>query len=278
MENKSKFSCKTLCIEGTINLRDLGGYIGYEGKTVKKGLLYRSDQLSQLTEKGLDAGRQLGIHTIIDLRSAPEIAKNPNKNIGAQKVILCNPAAETAELAASFQAGAVDEDRLLVEHLCSNPIKDPFEGILSQYQRFVRDSESIKAFSRFMKIVSEPNNAPLLFHCRGGKDRTGYGALLILAALGVSEEQIIADYMQTQINRQERTEEKMKRYATYTDKDSVLAYLRALLECRSTYIETSMNEMKEMEGSIYGYLSKVLGVTEEKRLKMQEAYLESGVR
>lgn len=261
-------------VPGTHNLRDLGGYRGYAGHRVRCHLLYRSDQLSQLTDEGLAQMQALGIKTIIDLRSEREIEKSPNRDIGAAQTVVCNPSAETAELAASFQANAKDEDRLLVESLSQKMPEDPYEGILVQYRRFANTDASIEAFARAMQLVANPENAPLIFHCRGGKDRTGFLAMLILGALGVSEEDIVADYLVTRSNRAARTDEKMHKYEQYTDNRRVLDYLRALLDTAPAYIASSLREIERISGSLEGYLLGPLGLREEQLRAMRRAYLE----
>lgn len=274
MNNTNNTVGRTLVVPGTINLRDLGGYRGCDGKEIRTGQLFRSDQLSQLTDQGVATLREIGINTIVDLRSDPEVAKAPNRDIGARRTLHCNPSAETAELSASFQADAEDEDRMLVEGLIGNLPEDPAAGILLQYRRFAGAEESIAAFQQFMLAVCEPQNAPLLFHCRGGKDRTGFGSLLVLGALGVSDRDIVADYMQTQQNRRERTAQKMQKYRIYTQDEAVLSYLLALLDCAPEYIETSLREVRRLGGgTIDGYLTGVLGLTDRQLATMRDAYL-----
>lgn len=268
---------RTLPIGGTQNFRDLGGYTGLDGRTVRYGLLYRSDQLSRLTPGGIADIRELGIQTIVDLRSLPEIKKSPNMDFGARRTLHCDPSAETAELAASFQASAGDEDRMLIESIQQGGvIKDPDEGMLKQYRRFANDSKCIRAFGELMRMVCDPAMIPLVFHCRGGKDRTGFAAMLILGALGVSKEQIIADYMVTRVNRAERTAIKLEQYRKYTDSKEILAYLQALLDTNPKYIETSYDEITGQYESIPRYLTEVLGVSKAQLASLQDVCLLPG--
>lgn len=260
-------------ISGTQNFRDIGGYLGADGRRVKRGLLFRSDQLSKLDDAGIAALKALGIRTIIDFRSPPERAASPNRDFGAQTIV-CNPSAETAELSASFAAGG-DEDRVLVEQLCARQdLGSAEEGILSQYRTFVTAPRSIEAFRSFMQALAQPDCAPMVFHCRGGKDRTGFAALLILGALGVSEEDIIDDFVKTRLNRAARTQEKLARYRAYTDRADVLDYLAALLDAAPHFIEASIQEIARSSGSISAYLTDILGMTQEQLEGMKQLYLE----
>ncbi len=265
---------RTLPVEGTQNLRDLGGYTGAGGKTVRYGLLFRSDQLSKLTKAGEAYLQSLGIRTVIDLRSLPEARKSPNVDFGAQKILRCDPSAETAELAASFQASAAEEDRKLVEHVrMQMEQKAPEDGMLLQYRKFAAHPVCIDAFGRLMREVCDPANAPLIFHCRGGKDRTGFASMLILGALGVSEDEIIADYMITRENRAKRTAVKLEQYRSYTDDPKVLDYLYTLLDTTPDYIQTSIQEIKGQYSSIDNYVKTVYGLTEQQLDVMRDSYL-----
>lgn len=263
-------------IDGTQNLRDLGGYEGADGRTVKHGLLFRSDHLHKLTSQGITQIKALDIRTIIDLRSPPEIAATPNAVIDGAQTVMLNPAAETAELSASFQAKGEDEDRILVEQLAAQPLLcNPKDGIITQYRNFVNCQESVAAFGGMMQLVAKTEHAPFLFHCRGGKDRTGYAALLILGALGAGEETIVADYMKTRTNRLARTEEKMASYARYTSRRDVLDYLRSLLEASPEYLQASLEEIQKTSGSLMNYLREKLCLSQEQISQMRDFYLES---
>lgn len=269
-----KTAMRTLPVSGTQNLRDLGGYTGDSGRQVKYGMLYRSDQLAKVAGAGEAYLKNLGIKTVIDLRSLPEARKSPNVDFGALKILRCDPSAETAELAASFQASAADEDRLLVDNVRQKLAgNQPEDGMALQYRKFATHPPCIAAFGRMMKEICDPESAPLIFHCRGGKDRTGFAAMLILGALGVSEADIIADYLVTRDNRAARTEIKMEQYKTYTDDPAVLSYLYTLLDTTPDYMQTSINEIKKQYDTIENYLKAVLGLTASQLEIMKNTYL-----
>lgn len=264
---------RTLPVPGTQNLRDIGGYRGQDGRQVRYGMLFRSDQLSRLDDAGIAYLRELKIRTIIDLRSLPEIAKSPNQKIGAI-TIHCDPSAETAELAASFQADAENEDRLLVgsiQRQLHKGYSDP--GMLLQYRRFATESRCISAFRSMMETVCKADAAPLLFHCRGGKDRTGFAAMVILGALGVSDEEIICDYMLTQKNRAGRTTEKMEQYRHYTSDPAVLEYLQTLLDCSPDYIQASLDEIYKRFQSMEQYIESTYDIPRHILQKFKNMYL-----
>ena len=273
------FAERTLPITGLNNFRDFGGYLGHEGKRVKWGQLYRSNHLYGLKPDAQEYIKALGIKTIIDYRSANEIKTSPNTFVGEKQTFHLDASAQTAELAAQFAADPSDEDRALIESVLRDIPKELVNGdgiqVLEQYRNFVLSEKSKNAYRQMLKVLLDANNSPSLQHCRGGKDRTGYGVLLIMIMLGVSEKDIIADYMLTHDNRLERNKIKMAAYRKITDNEDVLGYLLSLIDTRESFVVEILNTMKEVSGTPSNYIKQALGFTDEDFQLMQSIYLES---
>lgn len=272
------FGERTLPVMGLNNFRDFGGYIGARGRRVKWGQLYRSNHLYGLKPEAEQYIRSLGINTIIDYRSTNEIKTSPNTSVGEKQTFHLDASAQTAELAAQFAADPSDEDRALVESVLRDIPKDLVNGqgkqVLEQYRNFVLSDKSKNAFKQMIKIMLDPDHNPSLQHCRGGKDRTGYGVLLMQIMLGVSESDIIHDYMLTHDNRLERNKVKMDAYRKITDNEDVLAYLLSLIDTRKSFILEIFNTMKKQSGTLSNYIKQELGFTDEDFKTMQDIYLE----
>jgi len=170
-------------VEGAPNLRDLGGYEARDGRRVKWGRIFRSSNLGRLTARGLAQIKHLGIRRVCDFRTAAEVHKQPNR---------------------FPDSPAVDYVRLPIQHGEFEPTS-VFERIKKGDYDWISEDFMIRGYveslerypevwSRFFQLLTEPRRRPLLFHCTGGKDRTGAAAALILLALGVSQETVIADY------------------------------------------------------------------------------------
>lgn len=270
---------RTLPVDGMNNFRDMGGYETYDGRTVKWGMLYRSDHIYSATESGVSYLKTLGIRTIIDYRSADEISKYPNKSIGeGVKTYHLDPDAHTAELSAQFTASKDNEDQKLVakiiEQKKNGSLVNRYDIMMEQYRNFVNQSKSREAFQKLIKIAVDPSAAAIVQHCRGGKDRTGFGAMLLLGAMGVKKEYLISDYMLTFTNRIERNNIKMENYKKYTDDPEVLHYLYSLIETKPEFIDASMQLMEEQYGSISSYIINGLGITEKEIKMLKSLYLE----
>jgi protein-tyrosine phosphatase len=272
------FAERCLKVTGLNNFRDYGGYRTIDGRWVKWGILYRSDHLCSIPPQTADYIRSLGIATVIDYRSADEISRRPNKNIGERRTFNFDPSAHTAELVAQFAASPDDENQILIDKVLASVPKEKInaggEQVLEQYRNFVNSEKSKKAFHDMIAVMIDRNNAPNIQHCRGGKDRTGYGVLLVLAMLGVCKDDIIQDYMITRENRVTRNIEKMAQYRQLTDDRNVLDYLFSLIDTRKYFIEEAFRAMEEKAGSTEQYIKQELNFTDKDFQRIRENYLE----
>lgn len=272
------FGERTLPVEGMNNFRDIGGYIGHEGKRVKWGSLFRSGHFHSVTKNGVSFLRELHIKTIVDFRSDKEYKRNPNVNIGEEKTCHLDPDAYTAELAAQFSAEQKDENKALIESVLNGKPRAEINGsglqMLAQYRDFVTSNNAIGAFSAMIKVLADGNNVPVVQNCRGGKDRTGVGVMLVLGLLGVSRKDIMEDFMITKENRFIRNKVKMSEYKLLTEDLDLIDYLMSLVETREEYLLESFHTIDEMYGGIEPYAKSVLLITQEEIDCMRKLYLE----
>ena len=158
-------------VPGADNFRDIGGLRAGPGRT-RSGVLYRSGNLARLDDSGVTALRTLGIRRIIDLRADDEISYAPSRIEGLDIVTQRVPLFLGS--VASFFADDV--------------------GLDEMYRRLVVDS-SAGVVDVIRGILADQ---PVLVHCTVGKDRTGVTVALALAAVGVDEDDIVADYARTE--------------------------------------------------------------------------------
>lgn len=268
-------STRLVNLDGTDNFRDCGGYETIEGRRVKWGLLYRSDQLSNISERDITFLKNMGLKTIVDYRSKSEASAAPNKEIFGANTYSLDPNAKTAQLAAD----SIDDVNksildLLKEHKF-HPEKygDPEGNMYKQYKKFIYSDSSKKAYRELIKLILDEHNLPLVQHCRGVKDRTGFGVAIILLALGVREECVIYDYTLTTQYRVTKNKKQMNLYKKYTKDEQTLTLLSTLQQSKAIYMETAINEMKKTYGSIDSYLKDALGIDQDVKEKLKEIFL-----
>jgi protein-tyrosine phosphatase len=174
---------RSIMLEGASNVRDLGGYVVEGGGRVRFGLVYRSASLAGLTPRARQDLAALGLRTIVDLRGTKEAASWPTPDLDGVTCLALpiepSVGASLRDLAATGRT--TGEDAM---------------GIMRRaYVAYVTDCAA--QYRGLLARLLDDDGPPLLFHCSAGKDRTGFGAALLLRLLGVSMDDVRNDYLAT---------------------------------------------------------------------------------
>ncbi|NVK54824.1 MAG: tyrosine-protein phosphatase [Alteromonadaceae bacterium] len=246
---------RLLNLEGGRNFRDLGGYETREGKTVKWGKLYRSGALHNLKAQDYALLEELAIQTVVDFRGNSE-RDNEQTQWQAGDINHMTWDYQLEFDGAAFKemimAGRVSEQDM--EHAMASM----YPGLLNQQKPHYK--------AMFAELAS--NDTPLLFHCTAGKDRTGVAAALILHALGVEKEVIMADYVLSE--QILRPEDLMGKQDASKEQDPAMAMfarlpkpaIGALMGTRESYLNAAFDEMIAQSGSIDAFIREELGVSD----------------
>lgn len=170
------------------NFRELGGYKTKDGRTIKKGVLFRSGALGYMSKREIAALEKIGLKSILDFRSRLEEASFPDPPIEGATNYNISAIRDNEGNDVEYSAGAMFAMAL------KEPGFDKIASLMRHVYSFIAfDSEAYKKM--FDLMLRE--RTPILFHCTQGKDRTGVAAILIMLALGVDEETILDDYVLT---------------------------------------------------------------------------------
>lgn len=248
----SAFS-RVLNLEGSCNLRDLGGYPTADGRYVRPAVLYRSGVMTYLTEGGKQLIEGLGIRVICDLRRARERNDEPTLwRADGLRVIAVeeDPALESqGELAWRDATSGESARQVMIELYRNMPVW--LEGRLRGIFQALAAGE-----------------VPLLFHCAAGKDRTGLAAALVLHCLGVERAAILADYALTnevidleQFARAHRKARLGLGRAEHPVLRMSVEARRATMRADVDYLSAALGQIERDYPSIDHYLAERLGVT-----------------
>lgn len=233
-------------LDKSYNFRDLGGLKTKDKKIVRHGVLYRSDSLSKLSKADLEIIKDLNLTAIVDYRSDKERADNPSRTIVNTKTYHFNPIADLAEM---FANEDIDLKQFSVDDLTPEIIDKLF---IRQNQSFVKSKKAIKAYRAMLSLLLDEANLPLLQHCTAGKDRTGFGVMLILGILGVSEADIIADYLVSN-----------NYFKLMQAKNIELSNFQTLVsQVKAEYLQSAIDLIKADYGSILDYVKIELGFSD----------------
>jgi protein-tyrosine phosphatase len=253
---------RRLPLEGTHNFRDLGGYTTADGRRLRWGRLYRSSKLSGLTATDVDYVRRLGVTLICDFRQVIEQELEPTLLVPEHPV-------ELASLPVS--PGSAHN---FIENLHNGiiAVEDPAQFMEQINRDFVVNQ--LPQYAEMFRLLLA-GDQQLLIHCASGKDRTGFGAALILDVLGVEEEAIVEDYLLT--NRYLPVDEEVARLSEqFTDHTGGAVseeVLRPLLELRPEYIRACFDEIRRRYESREHFFETALRLDPARRAQLRDRYL-----
>lgn len=260
------------------NFRDFGGYRTENGKIIKKGMLYRSDALCNLTlEEQKLLSEDFQIKLIIDFRSEGERLSEPDKLVEGAKNIAITPKAKLAETASESIGKKKQKRKTSIEQIQSGKteqFQNMEDKMMKMMRSFVSEPENREAYSQMLHQYLLAENYPILQHCRGGKDRTGFGSALILGILGVPIETIYEDYLLSNKCMSSEIACKMDLYQKITNDKILLENLRSMLEVRKSYLDHAFDEINQQYGDFSGFITEGLSFSEEKQKKLQGFLLE----
>lgn len=238
---------RRLPVSGGYNFRDLGGYRTREGREVVWGRVFRSDELHRLTDDDLAYLSAIPLRTLVDFRAPQEIEHAPDRFPASLTQCCMLPIAPGNLSAGLPDLSGVDA------HTVRKKMREMNE-------LFVTDAVCLEQYRRFFGLLQDEASAPLMFHCSAGKDRTGMGAALFLAALGVDEETILADYMLSERYLGDKYTPLVTRYPG----------LKPVFEVHAEYLQAGLTRVRTTYGTMEQFLQGVLSVDTE---KMRQLYL-----
>ena len=257
-------------MEGATNFRDFGGYKTVDGRRVKWGCLYRSDQLSALTDVDLVTLSGLGLRVVYDLREDEERRRRPSRlGDGLPRVVelaLPNPADDSREFETRILSGNIDNI-------------DFRQEMIRQYQCFVTEPRYNQQFMTLLKDLAQPaSELPVLIHCAGGKDRTGFAAAVILLTLGVAKECVMRDYLLSNTCRLKELESSFETIRKCREERGVhtanLGSIWFALRAEPDYLEAAIQMASSMYVSFQAYLRSGLCLSDEEQDRLRHALLE----
>ncbi|MEU9146842.1 tyrosine-protein phosphatase [Streptomyces sp. NPDC048349] len=242
------------------NLRDLGGTPLSGGRTVRPGLVLRSGQLDRLDLDADPVVAALGLRTVIDFRTATERAAHPDRVPAGARLLVADVLADKVNAAAGRMPAAAQLKDLLAdpvvaeEHLGGGKAQALFADV---YRSFVSSASAHAAYRLLLTEAADPDSGPLLFHCTAGKDRTGWGATVILSLLGADDETLMTEYLAVNPAVKQAFAPMIEGFtAAGGDPDIALA----LIGVFPSYLEAALAEVETRYGSMDKYVREGLGV------------------
>lgn len=258
---------RAIPIEGVANTRDLGGLQTKDGRSIRTGQLIRSGEIDRMGADGMALVEDLGVTSIVDLRTTLESTADPvlwPDGQGPERYnfpVMEQEAQMIEDMRASIKSGTATEtqtDTLFFE---------AFGYIATDYTKEFR--------ALFDVLIEQPEGEAVLYHCSGGKDRTGVATALVLSALGVTQEDIEADFMMSNVLKDARNasvkiaDQVNAERGTSMTPEAVWPSLGVRME----YLNNFYSSVNETYGSVDNYLHEGLGLTDQDLEKLRNRYL-----
>ena len=246
------------------NIRDLGGLIGHEGKTIKYGRIFRGGALTKLTQEDIEVLETFHLTDVVDFRGNDEFYYNPDYVL----------------MGVTYHSFPAIEERVNVEDRKKDDgnllwfVTDNtsgFEHLKRQYRDLITMKKSQAAYRNFFKVLLNEDRT-VYYHCSQGKDRAGLASFFIEIALGVSMDVALDDYMYSQVAMDKKIDGLIKNVMDkpfYNEE-----YRQSLIDVFSVkleYIHAAIEEMNKLAGSPLGYVKDILEVDID---KLRKIYLE----
>ncbi|GAB1348133.1 tyrosine-protein phosphatase [Ignavibacteriales bacterium] len=257
----------SLGIASIPNLRDMGGYKTTNGAIVARGLVYRSNQLNNISAGDMLLLGKLNLKNAFDLRTAAE--KNPMPDelpAGVNNVWL-------DVLADVPSSGPANLNALLADPKNANTeLGDgKVEALFKQAYRHCISLPSAQAgYRKLFLSLGDKNQVPALFHCATGKDRTGWAAAAFLTLLGVPREVVMADYLRSNDYILPMYDSLIQQFVAAGGSPSIP---KAIFGVKEEYLNAAFDEVQTKYGSIENYFSEGLGITTEQQTAFRKLYL-----
>lgn len=230
-------------LERGSNIRDLGGYSTRFGRSVRWGRLYRAGELVRITDSDIAVLETLGLRAVYDLRTIDERVQRPARPWGTAVRRLARDYHHSgADLASVIQAA-------------TPTVAAMRERMLSLYRALPFDQAD--AFRQLSREIAA-GELPLLFNCAGGKDRTGAFAALLLDLIGVSRDDVRADYLLSN----DYLDAGRVRFLNHVGRDDIdPAVWEPMLIVDSEYLDAMFAAITAAHGGVAGYFGW-LGLTD----------------
>lgn len=244
------------------NFRDIGGKVGADNKKVEQQQLFRSGTLANLSKAEQDFLTQENqIQVIVDFRSEAEKKSDPDTVPKGVEYI-----------AIDVLADSLDKNGSLANMMTADiSAEEMMEAI---YKNLVLLDSAHQGYQQFLNLLLDLKGQSLIFHCSAGKDRTGFGAALILRILGVSSEDIYQDYLLTNTQRVSENQQILSQVEeTKQLSNEQIAQIKQMLEVKKTYLETAFSTIDKEYGDFKTYVNDVLNFSDEKIKQLRKLYL-----
>ena len=267
---------RTIPFEGIVNARELGGLEMQDGRNIRWGKLVRSGNLNTASDEDVALLKDhFQLTDVFDFRFDAEVAGAPDREM--EGVHYTHLSTLPQALVDGFTTGRADTTQIQVsgfmERLAEYAFNPKAQAMGRQlYPAIVMDTTSQQRYGAFLRGVLEADGG-VLWHCSQGKDRCGWGAAFVLAALGASRETIVEDFDLSNVSYAAQVDALSQKVIEMGGGEAELAFIRAIVGVSTENFKSTLDLIDSQYGSLSAYLEEALGFTAKDREKLRNKYL-----
>ena len=250
------------------NFRELGGYETLSGKKIKMHKLLRTGNLADLSPFDKQFLTDYGVKYDVDFRSKEEVYNQPDRVPDGVEYIY-DPV---------FSEDLTNSSKSLndLNKQAANDADFGFDHMHYAYEDMIESESAQNAYRKLFEVLlkNDGENKSVIFHCTAGKDRTGFGAMLVLSALGVPFSTIKKDYLLTNITTKDFVDSMVEHARQNGRNENVLQSIRDIQSVRPEYLDHAIKVLNDEYGGINNYLRDVMKLSSADIMKLREIYLE----
>lgn len=254
---------RLLDIHGTRNFRDLGGYQTADGRTVKAGMLFRSDNLAHLDDAGLEDISALNVKVVTDFRSDKERQQEPDQlpeGVEYNVLPINDKPVDIRKLSRKIIMGRIKEDEVMN---------------LLDHRRFITNAAHRQSWGDWVESLADDAATPQIYHCTSGKDRAGYGTAIVLLTLGMNKDVVMEDFLFSNAVLKGYNDATIAKIEERVGKRESLETIRMIMGVKRETLETTFATMEADYGSIDGFIRDGLGIDAATRQALQDKFLKA---
>lgn len=264
---------QSILLQSVFNARELGGYINNDGKAIKRNLLLRTGNLNNISDSDINVLKDnYRLSHIIDFRMAMEFNNASDPQIEGVKyhhLDVIDPSVFDSDDMPDIELNKLDLIQMTELSIRSGMLDE------NMYIVFLESEFGKRAFSGFFRVLLESDtDRAILWHCTGGKDRTGIAAMLLLSALGVDEKTVIEDYLLTNVYNSHRIAA-TRQYLSEKgcDKSFIDKAVLVFDAVDESFMRNAVEHLKKSYGSVLGYIQNALEIKQSEIDILKEKYL-----
>lgn len=265
------FATQSIGMKTIINARELGGYMMPDGRVIKRGKLLRGGALNATSQEELNLlSEKYHLVRIFDFRTSFEVERTPDKEVpGAKRIWL--PAFDESSMSMAKMSLPSEAYHDLGGWLVSRAANPAVQQIARDMYPIMITTEFTQVqYAGFFQNILSSEDGAIFWHCSQGKDRTGLGAALLLAALGADRDLIMTDFEISNEVYMPEVEQVFSHLSTEDEKEAVLTFIGV----NAKYFANALDIVEKQYGSLLGFLQGPICLSDDDIQDLRDRFLE----